>query len=42
MEELITRFIEKIENEDYLDKEELEQFFDLVIDMDRSLENKQN
>jgi len=33
MNELIKRVIERLESEDYLDKEELEEFFDLVIDM---------
>ena len=39
MKEHITHVIEKIEKQDFLDKGELEKFFDLVIEMDRSSEN---
>ena len=42
MKEHITRVIEKIEQEDYLDKEELEEFFSLAIDMDHSIEKEEN
>ncbi len=42
MNDEISYIIKKIENEDYLDKKELEKFFDLAIDMDFDQQNGKN
>ena len=40
MDEEISYIIKKIENEDYLDKKELERFFDLAIEIELEKENE--